>query len=76
MPDQVKQTVLVVDDHENVRKQLYWALEDNYRVLEADSRARALAIVEQEQLDVVLCDLRMPPNKDDISEGLAVLEAV
>src|SRR5438105_1232772 len=76
MPDQPKQTVLVVDDHENVRKQLYWALEDNYRVLEADSRARALAIVEQEPLDVVLCDLRMPPNQQDITEGLAILEAV
>jgi DNA-binding NtrC family response regulator len=76
MPDQVKQTVLVVDDHENVRKQLYWALEDNYRVIEADSRARALAIVEQEPLDVVLCDLRMPPNQQDITEGLAILEAV
>jgi len=76
MADQPKQTVLVVDDHEAVRKQLFWALEDNYRVLEADSRARALAIVEQEPLDVVLCDLRMPPNQHDISEGLAILEAV
>jgi DNA-binding NtrC family response regulator len=76
MPDQPKQTVLVVDDHENVRKQLYWALEENYRVLEADSRARALAIVEQQPLDVVLCDLRMPPNQQDITEGLAILEAV
>jgi DNA-binding NtrC family response regulator len=76
MPDQPKQTVLVVDDHENVRKQLYWALEENYRVLEADSRARALAIVEQQPVDVVLCDLRMPPNQQDITEGLAILEAV
>jgi len=76
MSDQPKQTVLVVDDHESVRKQLYWALEENYRVLQASSRAQALALVEQEQLDVVLCDLRMPPAEYDISEGLAILEAV
>ncbi|MDQ3009096.1 MAG: sigma-54 dependent transcriptional regulator [Acidobacteriota bacterium] len=76
MSDQPKQTVLVVDDHESVRKQLYWALEENYRVLEADSRASAMMIVEQEALDVVLCDLRMPPNQQDITEGLALLEAV
>ena len=76
MSDEPKQTVLVVDDHENVRTQLYWALEDNYRVLQAQSRVEALAILEKEPLDVVLCDLRMPPNKDDITEGLAILEAV
>ena len=39
--------LLVVDDHESVRKQLYWALEENYRVLEAASRAQALALLER-----------------------------
>ena len=76
MSDQPKQTVLIVDDHESVRKQLYWALEENYRVLEAASRVQALALVEKEQIDVVLSDLRMPPAEQDISEGLAILEAV
>jgi len=76
MPEQPKQTVLVVDDHESIRKQLYWALEENYRVLEASSRAEALALVEKEPIDVVLSDLRMPPNEHDISEGLGILEFV
>ncbi len=76
MPEEIKQTVLVVDDHEAVRKQLYWALEENYRVLEADSRQRALALLDAEPIDVVLCDLRLPPVESDISEGLAILEAV
>ncbi|HQR31236.1 MAG TPA: sigma-54 dependent transcriptional regulator [Blastocatellia bacterium] len=76
MPDQAKQTILVVDDQESVRKQLYWALEDNYRVLEASSRVEALALVEKESVDVVLSDLRMPPALHDISEGLAILESV
>ena len=76
MPDQPKQTVLVVDDHESIRKQLFWALEENYRVLEASSRAEALALVEREPIDVVLSDLRMPPSEHDISEGLGILEFV
>jgi DNA-binding NtrC family response regulator len=76
MPEEIKQTVLVVDDHEAVRKQLYWALEENYRVLEAASRQQALALLDTEPIDVVLCDLRLPPVESDITEGLAILEAV
>jgi two-component system, NtrC family, response regulator AtoC len=76
MSDQPKQTVLVVDDHEAVRKQLYWTLEENYRVLEAGSRREALALLEQHNIDVVLSDLRLPPSESDITEGLAILESV
>jgi DNA-binding NtrC family response regulator len=75
MADLDKQTILVVDDHEAVRKQLYWALEENYRVLEAASRAEALAHLEQANVDVLLCDLHLPPLVNEITEGIAVLEA-
>src|SRR5262245_65795781 len=74
MPEESKQTVLVVDDHDAIRKQLFWALEENYRVLQANSRNQALALLEAEPIDVVLCDLRMPPVESDITEGLAILE--
>ncbi|MCI0338963.1 MAG: sigma-54 dependent transcriptional regulator [Acidobacteria bacterium] len=76
MSEEPKQTVLVVDDHESVRKQLYWALEENYRVLEASSRNQALTLLDQQEVDVVLSDLRLPPAEAEISEGLAILEAV
>ncbi|HKX26263.1 MAG TPA: sigma-54 dependent transcriptional regulator, partial [Blastocatellia bacterium] len=76
MSDEQKQTVLIVDDHESVRKQLFWALEENYRVLEANSRSQALALLGKEPVDVVLCDLRLPPVESDISEGLAILESI
>jgi DNA-binding NtrC family response regulator len=76
MSEQLKQTVLIVDDQEPIRKQLYWALEENYRVLQAASRAQAVQILEREPVEVVLTDLHMPPNEQDISEGLGVLEAV
>ncbi|HEX4947977.1 MAG TPA: sigma-54 dependent transcriptional regulator [Blastocatellia bacterium] len=75
MADLDKQTILVVDDHEAVRKQLYWALEENYGVLEAASRAEALAHLDQGKVDVVLCDLHLPPLVNEVTEGIAVLEA-
>jgi DNA-binding NtrC family response regulator len=73
---QAKITVLVVDDDEAVRRQLYWALdEEEYRVLEAGTRIEASELLEHEKIDVVLSDLRLPPAPEDISEGLAIIEA-
>jgi DNA-binding NtrC family response regulator len=68
-------TVLVVDDDAGVRRGLYWALSEEYRVLEASTRAEAVEKLQQEKIDVVISDLRLPPAHDDISEGLAVIEA-
>ena len=68
-------TVLVVDDDAGVRRGLYWALNEEYRVLEAGTRAEAVEKLQGEKIDVVISDLRLPPAHDDISEGLAVIEA-
>jgi DNA-binding NtrC family response regulator len=68
-------TVLVVDDDEAIRSGLYWALNDQYRVLAASSRCEATEMLERERIDVVLSDLHLPPHVDDISEGLAIVEA-
>jgi DNA-binding NtrC family response regulator len=72
---QQKVTVLVVDDDKAVRRQLYWALNEEFRVLEAGTREEALEKLHQEKIDVVLSDLRLPPALDDITEGLAIVEA-
>lgn len=70
-----KITVLVVDDDAAIRRQLFWALDEEYRVLEASTREEAVGQLQREKIDVVLSDLRLPPNLDDISEGLAIVEA-
>jgi DNA-binding NtrC family response regulator len=70
-----KATVLVVEDDDGVRRGLYWALKDQYRVLEAASRTEAVALLDRERIDVVLSDLHLPPHVDDLSEGLAIIEA-
>lgn len=72
---EVKGTVLVVDDDEAIRRGLYWALVDQYRVLEAASRSEAIELLEPESIDVCLSDLHLPPHVNDLSEGLAIVEA-
>src|ERR1044072_4921496 len=70
-----RETVLVVDDEESVRRQLLWALKADYHVLEAASRIEAVRTLHQHHVDVVISDLCLPPQVDDISEGLAIIEA-
>jgi DNA-binding NtrC family response regulator len=71
---QEKVTLLVVDDDTSVRRQLYWALSEEYRVLEAGARAEAVELLQRENIDVVLSDLHLPPHLNDMSEGLAIVD--
>src|SRR2546429_3287541 len=72
---QSKTTILVVEDDAGVRRGLRWSFADDYHVIEAATRAEAVERLERENVDVVLSDLRLPPALDDITEGLAVVEA-
>jgi DNA-binding NtrC family response regulator len=72
--DHSKQTVLIVDDDESVRRQLFWTLNTHYHVLEASSRVEAVKLLLREAVDVVVSDLHLPPHLDDISEGLAIIQ--
>jgi two-component system response regulator AtoC len=57
MPDRV----LIVDDDEALRESLELVLaSEGYHVATADCGASALERLEEQPLDVVLCDLRMP----------------
>src|SRR5688572_6967431 len=69
-----KETVLIVDDDESVRRALFWTLNSDYRVLESATRAEAVKLLHQEKIDVVVSDLHLPPHLEDISEGLAIIE--
>lgn len=68
--------MLVIDDEEPFRRGLYWSFKDEFQIFEADSRAAALEIVQREEIDVVLCDLHLPPNEKEITEGLAIIETL
>lgn len=71
----LKETVLVVDDDELVRRGLVWTLNSDYHVLEAGSGPEALKLLQKENIDVVVSDLHLPPRLEDITEGLAIIEA-
>ncbi len=53
-------TVLVVDDEESVRESLEILLEDRYFVLTAPDGEKALAALDQEDVDLVVLDVTMP----------------
>ena len=71
---QLKETILVVDDDDSVRRGLVWTLNSDFRVLEAASRKEAVKLLQLEHIDVVVSDLCLPPQLEDISEGLAIIE--
>lgn len=54
-------SILIVDDEESVRDSLYnWFIEDDYRVATAESAKGALSLLESDQFDIVLADIKMP----------------
>jgi two-component system, NtrC family, response regulator len=68
--------LLIVDDDEEIREQLRWALEDTYTVHLAGSSREALACMKRERPPLVTLDLGLPPRPDEAVEGLALLEAL
>jgi len=56
----IQPRVLVVDDDKNTRDGLQRALRLNYDVLLAESGERALSILNESRVDVLLSDVRMP----------------
>ena len=56
-----KISILIVDDEESVRDSLYnWFIEDGYRVETAENARKALALLESDQFDIILADIKMP----------------
>ncbi len=55
-----RHTILIIDDERSTRDGLKLALEDKYNVLLAENAMKGLAIIEQNDVSVVLTDLRMP----------------
>ena len=53
-------TVLIIDDDEGMRDTLTAILRREYRVLRASTGETGLAILDRENVDVVLLDVRMP----------------
>src|SRR6185503_8047559 len=59
---QMKPSLLIVDDDQDIRTQLKWALNDDYAVFLAGDRTSALEVVRNVRPSVVLLDLGLPPH--------------
>ncbi len=54
-------SLLIVDDEESVRDSLYnWFIEDGFRVQCAADAKEALAMIETEDFDIIITDIKMP----------------
>jgi two-component system NtrC family response regulator len=65
--------LLIVDDNEDIRKQLKWGLGKEYEVLLARDGNEALSVFKKNQPQVVTLDLGLPPREDDTEEGFKCL---
>jgi len=66
--------ILIVDDDEQIRKQIQWALSDEFNVFSAGDRLSAIDTFRREEIAVVLLDLGLPPHPREAIEGLQALE--
>jgi two-component system NtrC family response regulator len=72
----MKPRLLLVDDDEDIRVQMKWALSGNYEVSMAGDRSTAVAAFTADRPLVTLLDLGLPPAPNTPDEGLAVLSGL
>ena len=69
----MKPKVLIVDDDEEIRTQMKWAVADDHQVAVAADRRSAFEMFRKQRPEVVLLDLGLPPSPNDTTEGMATL---
>ena len=71
-----KPKILIIDDDEEIRTQMKWAVAADYQVALAGDRKEAIGHFREHRPQVVLLDLGLPPNPNDTTEGMATLAAL
>jgi two-component system, NtrC family, response regulator len=71
-----RERLLIIEDDEDIRTQLTYALQDEYDVSVAGDRTRAAAAVQESPPEIVTLDLGLPPTPDTAEEGLRALEDI
>jgi two-component system NtrC family response regulator len=72
----MKPKLLIVDDDEEIRTQMKWALSQDYEILLAQDRPSAIEVFRAQKPAAALLDLGLPPRPGDTEEGFAVLGAL
>jgi two-component system NtrC family response regulator len=71
-----RERLLIIEDDEDIRTQLTYALQDEYDVSVAGDRTRAAAAAQESPPEIVTLDLGLPPSPDTAEEGLRALEEI
>jgi two-component system NtrC family response regulator len=72
---EIRRPLLIVEDDPALQKQMRWAF-DKYETIFADNREGAIAQLRRYEPAVVTMDLGLPPNPDEPTEGLHLLEEI
>jgi two-component system NtrC family response regulator len=70
----VKPKLLLVDDEENILKQMHWALEADYEVFSTSNEGEAMSLFDRERPPVVTLDLSLDPLHQADLGGMRLLE--
>lgn len=68
--------LLVVDDNEEIRKQLKWGLGKEYSLVQGGDGKEGLELFKEHRPKVVTLDLGLPPHPDGIEEGFKCLNGI
>lgn len=68
--------LLIVDDNEEIRKQLKWGFGNEYSILSACDGKEALSLFRKHRPKVVTLDLGLPPLPNGTDEGFRCLEEI
>jgi two-component system NtrC family response regulator len=71
-----KPKLLIVDDDEDLRTQMKWALAGDYDIVLAEDRISAMAAMRKAQPAVITLDLGLPPEPAGVEEGFATLDEI
>ena len=68
----MSKTILVIDDADAIRKSVGFTLqEENYDVIEAEDGQVALNTLEEDEIDLIVCDVNMP-----VMDGITFLRNI
>ena len=70
-----RKPLLIVEDDPALQTQMRWAF-DAYATVVAEDRESAIVQLRRYEPAVVTMDLGLPPNPDDATEGLALLDEI
>ena len=65
-------TLLLVDDDDSIRSQFSFTLKNRYKLFEAKNRKEAYKIITDENINIALIDLGLPPHQNSYEEGMLI----